>query len=214
MVAVARNVASSSRWPYSVTARITVAHPTPSSAANWATLIASRPTRWVAQTRARSVSTARARTAAVASDQVRITHAGSSQRQTRLSHTSSTGRPPIGRSRTDRALRSCNLATTPQPGHPVRAAVVSTTSSSSPPTSAAAVTRNPGNPSTRPTVSVPSSSGSVLRSVSTWGLPGSAVLVDHRSSGPRPTSQPRLAVVSATQLPRIMTKSPITGSPS
>jgi hypothetical protein len=50
--------------------------------------------------RARSVSTARGQTAAVRSVQVRTLPAGSRQRQSRLRHKSTTGRPPIGRSRT------------------------------------------------------------------------------------------------------------------
>ena len=57
------------------------------------------------------MSTDRARIAALGSDQVRCPHAVSPQRHTRLSHTNTTGRPPAGKSRTHRGLRSCSVAT-------------------------------------------------------------------------------------------------------
>lgn len=87
------------RCPYSRTARITVPQLTPRSVATRATSVASWPARRAHSARARSVSTARARIAALVSDQVRCGH-GASQRQIRLNHTSTTGRPPLGRSRT------------------------------------------------------------------------------------------------------------------
>jgi hypothetical protein len=74
--------------------------PTPRSRATAATAWASLPTRRQASARARSVSTARGRTAAARSVQVRTPQAGSRQRQMRLHHNSTTGRPPAGRSRT------------------------------------------------------------------------------------------------------------------
>src|SRR5450759_3630144 len=132
------------RWPYSQTARITVAQPTPRSTATRATSVASSPTRRAHSARARSVSTARGRIAGARSDQVRRPHVGSAHRQTRLNHTSVTGRPPAGRSRTQRGLRSCRVATTPQLGQPVTDSVVSISNSSSPPYSAAASTTKPG----------------------------------------------------------------------
>jgi hypothetical protein len=69
----------------------------------------------------------------------RRAHNGSRQDQIRLCHTSTTGRPPRGRSRTVTARRSFAIAITPQAGQPVTAADVST-SSTSPATSAAAST--------------------------------------------------------------------------
>lgn len=68
-------------------------------------------------------------------------------RHTRLTHTSVTGRPAAGRSRTQLGRRLCSRACTPQPAHQPSAAVVSTACSTSPPYSDTASTTNPGNPS-------------------------------------------------------------------
>ena len=86
-----------------------VAQPTPRSRATAATAWASLPTRRHASARARSVSTARERIAAARSVQVRTPQAGSRQRQSRLRQHSTTGRPPIGRSRTRTVRRPCGL---------------------------------------------------------------------------------------------------------
>ena len=102
--------------PPARTARITVPQPTPRSAAT-------RPRQWsparpgrAHSARARSDSTARGRIAASVTDHVRCERRGSWQRQIRLKHTRITVRPLDGRSRTERGLRSCSVATTPQPG--------------------------------------------------------------------------------------------------
>jgi hypothetical protein len=105
---------STSGRPCSATARITVCQPTPRSRATAATAWASLPTRRQASARARSVSTARGRTAAARSVQVRSPQAGSRQRQSRLRHNSSTGRPPSGRSRTLTVRRPWSSARIPQ----------------------------------------------------------------------------------------------------
>jgi len=77
-----------------------VFQPTPSWTRTASTVSPSRPTRAQAQRRARSVSAARARIAVLVSVHVRLLHAGSSQRHSRLRHTSSTGRPAEAMSRT------------------------------------------------------------------------------------------------------------------
>jgi hypothetical protein len=79
-----------------------VAHDTPNAAATWATECPSSPTRRHASARARSVIDARGRIASLVSVHVEAAHAGSVQRQTRLTHTNVTTRPPQGRSRTPR----------------------------------------------------------------------------------------------------------------
>jgi hypothetical protein len=158
-----------------------VPHPTPRSTATRATSVASCPTRRAHSARARSVSTDRARITALGSDQVRCGQAASRQRHTRLSHTSTTGRPPAGRSRTQRGLRSCNVATTPQRGQPVTDSVVSTSSSSSPPYSAAARTTNPGSPRATVAVSTDPPSSRALPFSFTWGLTFVRVFVDYGS---------------------------------
>ncbi len=86
--------------PYSRTARITVPQSTPRAAATAATSRLSCPTSWHASRRARSVRQARTRICSLTSVRVPTSHAGSGQRHSRLSHTSVTGRPPHGKSRT------------------------------------------------------------------------------------------------------------------
>jgi hypothetical protein len=106
---------STSGVPWSATARMMVAQPTPRSRATAATAWASLPTRRHASARARSVSTARGRIAATRTVQVRTSQAGSPQRQIRLRQHSTTGRPPIGRSRTRTVRRPWSSARIPQP---------------------------------------------------------------------------------------------------
>ena len=133
--------------PYSTTARITVGQPTPSSAATAATSVASWPTRRQACTRARSVSTERARIASLVSVHVRVAQRGSGQRQIRLCQVSTVGRPPHARFRTQVGRLPCATARTPQDRQNASTSTVSTSCSSSPPYSAALSTTNPGNPS-------------------------------------------------------------------
>ena len=57
--------------------------------------------------------------AAARSVQVRTPQAGSRQRQRRLRHHSTTGRPPAGRSRTRTVRRPCSSARSPQPTQPI-----------------------------------------------------------------------------------------------
>jgi len=104
-------------------------------------------------------------------DQVRWAQRPSPQRQTRLSHTTCTGRLPQGGSRTQRGRRSCSVATTPHRGQPVTDSLVSTSISSSPPYSAAASTTNPGNPNSTVAVSTHSPPAcSELPCPFTWSL--------------------------------------------
>jgi hypothetical protein len=58
----------------------------------------------------------------------------------RLRQHSTTGRPPIGRSRTRTTRRPCGVARTPQPAQPTILAVVWTASCHSRPTSSAETT--------------------------------------------------------------------------
>jgi hypothetical protein len=138
---------STSGRPCSATARMMVAQPTPRSRATAATAWASLPTRRHASARARSVSTARGRIATVCSVQVRTPQAGSRQRHRRLRQHSTTGRPPIGRSRTLTVRRPCGVAGTPQPVQPITVAVVWTTSCHSPPSSSAETSWKPSRSS-------------------------------------------------------------------
>jgi hypothetical protein len=138
---------STSGVPWSATARMMVAQPTPRSRATAATAWASLPTRRHASARARWVSTARGAIPVIRSVQVRTWQARSRQRQRRLRHHSTTGRPPIGRSRTRTRRRPCGVARTPQPAQPTIVAVVWTTSCHSPPTSSAATTCKPSRSS-------------------------------------------------------------------
>jgi hypothetical protein len=64
-----------------------------------------------------------------------------------MTHTSVTGRPTAGRSRTQVGRRSCSRARTPQAGQNPSASTVSTACSTSPSYSDTASSRNPGNPS-------------------------------------------------------------------
>ena len=123
----------------------------PRSRATAATAWASVPTRRHASARARSVSTARGRMAAACSVQVRTPQAGSRQRQRRLRHHSTTGRPPIGRSRTRTVRRPCGVARAPQPAQPITVAVVWTASCHSPPTSSAETSWKPSRSSSADT---------------------------------------------------------------
>jgi len=127
-----RRGSSTSGVPYSTTARMTVAHPTPSRTATDATSCWSSPTSRQASRRARSVRLLRARRWSLVSLHVFTSHAGSGQRHSRLSHSSVTGRPAEGGSRTSVHRLPCGLAATPHSGHHAVAAVVSMTCSSSP----------------------------------------------------------------------------------
>ena len=129
-----------------MTWRITVHHATPSTAAVRDTAASCRPTCSKAHARARSVSVARGAIASWRSVQVRCSHAGCGQHQTRFTQHSTTGRPATGRSRTQLGRRSFARATAPQLGQPTRSAVVWTSNSSSPPASAAASSSNPSSP--------------------------------------------------------------------
>jgi hypothetical protein len=97
-----------------------------------------------ASARARSVSTIRGPIAAVRSVQVRTPQAGSRQRHMRLRDT--TGRPPVGRSRTRSVRRLWSSAQMPQPMQPTRVEVVWTLSCHSPATTCAARTSKPSRP--------------------------------------------------------------------
>jgi hypothetical protein len=138
---------STSGRPCSATARMMVAQPTPRSRATAATAWASLPTRRQASARARWVNTARGAIPATPSVQVRTLQAGSRQRQMRLGHKSTTGRPPIGRSRTRTTRRPCGVARTPQPTQPTTVVVIWTASCHSPATSSAATTSKPSRSS-------------------------------------------------------------------
>jgi hypothetical protein len=126
---------------------ITVHQATPSCSATRETAASRPPTCSNAHRRARSVRHARDAIASCRSVQVLTSHSGCGQHQTRFHQHNTTGRPQIGRSRTQVGRRSFALATAPQPGQPTRSAVVSTSSSSSPPTSAVMTMTNPSNPS-------------------------------------------------------------------
>ena len=149
-----------------------------------------------AHARARSVRHARGSIAGCSSVQVFLGHNACGQHQTRLCQHTTTGLPPIGRSRTHTARRSFGRATAPQSGHGTTRAMVSTSSSSSPPASAAASTRNPSNPN-NPATTEP------VTSASTWGsstIRVILVVITDRAS-PRPT-------ISSFQSPRRVARSP------
>jgi hypothetical protein len=101
----------------------------------------------------RSVSTDRGAMASDSSDHVPISQAASAQRHSRLPHTSTTGRPPMGRSRTRTRRRPCPTARPPHGGHQARSLVVSTASHPSPVVSSSrwARTTNPSSPSSADT---------------------------------------------------------------
>jgi len=142
-----RSGSSTSGAPYSRTAAMIVAQPTPMSAATAVTVCPSWPTRRHTSRRARSVHDARARICSLVSVHVTLGHRGSPQRQTRLTHTSVTARPAAGRSRTQLGRRLCSLACTPHDGHQPCSTVISTACSTSPSCSDTANTRNPDKPS-------------------------------------------------------------------
>jgi hypothetical protein len=181
---------SSSGRPWSATARMMVAQPTPRSRATAATAWASLPTRRQASARARWVSTARGAIAAARSVQVRTRQAGSRQRQRRLRQHSTTGWPPIGRSRTPTVRRPWAWARTPQPGQPTTAAVVWITSRHSPPTISAARTSKPSRPS--------SLEADALPCWPTWGLLLADVRHPQAMRGPRCCSGGSYVAVSST----------------
>jgi hypothetical protein len=172
-----RPVSSTSGVPCSATARMMVAQPTPRSRATAATAWASVPTRRQASARARSVSTARGWMAVARSVQVRTLQAGSRQRQRRWCQASTTGRPPIGRSRTRTVRRPWSSARTPQPMQPTTVAVVWTVSCHSPAATCAARTWKPSRPS--------SLEAEALLCCPTWGLLLADVRHPQAMRGPR-----------------------------
>ncbi len=124
-----------------------IAQPTPSWSATAATSRPSWPTSRHASRRARSVSDARDRIRSLTSDQVRPGHASSAHRHNLLIHSSVTGRPAAGRSRTRTTRRPCGRACTPHARHHACRAVVSTACSSSPSSSDTASSTKPLSPS-------------------------------------------------------------------
>ena len=132
--------------PYASTALHAVDQPTPNSAATAAVDRLPRPTCSHAHRRARSVSTARGAISGCVCDQLPIGHCCSAHRHSRLLHTSVTGRPRAGKSRTSTARRPFGLATTPHFGQPSTRARSWTSSSISPPTSPEANTSKSGRP--------------------------------------------------------------------
>jgi hypothetical protein len=141
-----------------MTWRITVHHATPSPAAVRDTAASADPTCSNAQLRARSVKLARGAIAGCCSVQVRCSHSGCGQAQIRLTQQITTGRPPMGRSRTQVGRRSFARATAPHSGQPTRSALVCTSTSNSPPASAAARISKPANPNRAAVTDVVSSS--------------------------------------------------------
>jgi len=156
-----RTGSSTRGLPCSRTALIAVRQPIPNSRATAATEAPSSPTRGQISARARPVSDARAPISTLVSVHVRFGHNRCRHRHTRLIHTTVTGRPAEGRSRTHTGRRSCSSATAAQVGQPTRSAVVSTACSSSPSCSDTASTTNPA---------MPNITAAALRSRSTWGL--------------------------------------------
>ena len=147
--------------PCSRTAAIAVRQLIPNSRATAATDAPSSPTRRQISARARPVSDARAAMHGEVSVHVLVGQSRCGHRHTRLIHTTVTGRPPAGRSRTHTGRRSCNSATAAQDGQPTRSAVVSIACSSSPSCSDTASTTKPA---------MPNITAAALRSRSTWGL--------------------------------------------
>ena len=128
-----RAASSTSGVPWSATARMTVAQPTPRSRATAATAWASLPTRRQASARARWVSTALGRIGAARSVQVCTPQAGSRQRQIRLRQASTTGRPPTEQVAHPDRTAAVGLGPRPSALHPTAVAVVWTASRHSPP---------------------------------------------------------------------------------
>src|SRR5215813_6453746 len=92
--------------PTSVTARITVLHPRPSSRARPATVSASAPTRRASHTFARCVTAERGAAKGSCSVHVLVPHSALGQRQIRFHHTNTVARPPTGTSRRRCSRRS------------------------------------------------------------------------------------------------------------
>jgi hypothetical protein len=173
-----RSRASTRGVPWARTAAIAVPHPTPKSRATAATEAPSSPTRRHTSARARSVSDARGKICGQVSVQVLIGHSRCGHRHTRLIHTRVTGRPPVGRSRTQHGRRSCSCATAPHPGQSTRSAVVSMACSSSPSCSDTASTTNPASPTSPPQhYALVPSGASHFRVLDT---------TDHEAPGPSP----------------------------
>ena len=140
--------------------------------------VGSSPTRRHTSARARSVNDARGKISGQVSVQVLVGHNWCGHRRTRLIHTKVTGRPAVGKSRTQHGRRSCSCATAPHSGQPTRSAVVSTPCSSSPSWSDTVSTTNPGKPNI---------AAAALRSRSTWGLHLRVLdTTDHEAPGPFP----------------------------
>lgn len=99
--------------PWSTTADMTVAQPTPMDRATCATESTSCPTRRHASARARSVMLIRAPIASLVSVHVATGHRASRHRHTRFTHTRVTGRPAQGRSRTHDGRRAMRLGLHP-----------------------------------------------------------------------------------------------------
>ena len=155
---------------------MTVSQLTPNERATSATERASWPTRRHISRRARCVNTARGPISSEPSVQVLASQSGSGQDQRRLDHTSTTGRPAAGRSRTLVSRRSLGLARTPQVGQPVTEAFVSTNSHTSSSSSTAAFTTKLGMPT--------STAAGSLRSPSNRGLPFLLTLTAARMTRP------------------------------
>jgi hypothetical protein len=102
------------------------AQDTPNSRARAATESSSAPTRRHISARARSVSTARGAIHSDRSDHVFFSQSESGQRQIRLAHSNTTGRPATGKSRTATRRRPWATATAPHSGQPVESASLST----------------------------------------------------------------------------------------
>ena len=90
----------------------------------------------------------------VRSVQLATSQSGSGQRQMRLDHTTTTRRPPAGRSRTRTRRRPLDSARVPQAGQPITVAVVSTSWCSSPSITAAASRAKPSIPTSATALSL------------------------------------------------------------
>ena len=134
--------------PTSTTARMTVRHPSPRLRLTAATVSPSAPTRRATHALARCVNAARGAAIGARSVHVTVGQPVLRQRQIRLTHTSTAGRPDTGTSRSRCSRRPYAAARRPHRPQCTAVAVVSTRTSSSPPHSPAASTRNPGKSST------------------------------------------------------------------
>ena len=126
MLSATRLGSSTRGVPCSSTAAMTVDHPTPRSRATQATERFCSPTCRHASARARSVSDARGAMASDRSVQLPTSQSGSGQRQMRFHHTTTTRRPPEGRSRTGTFRRPFDTARVPHSGQATKTALVST----------------------------------------------------------------------------------------